>query len=396
MRKRANGEGSIRKRSNGTWEARITVGINPETGKTISKSVYARTQKEVREKVAALQAQMTNQTGSPAASEEDAAGEDPHEMTLNEWLDIWLSEYLSDVKPGTQESYDSVCRHYLRPVLGSIPLNQLKAPAIQKMYNGLKAKGLSPKYIKNIHGCLHRALEMAVKLEYMLRNPTSNCVIPRVVEKKVEPLDAPDQKKLFTALRGHEFEALYLTDVFTGLRAGELIGLTWDCVDFEHGIIHVEKQLCQVRKKGSKCYFGTLKNGKTRIIAAAPFVMDVLKQHKKDQEAQKKKAGDLWDEGEFPNLVFTHADGSHLNQWFVCRTFQQILKAAGLQRHRMHDLRHTFAVNSIMAGDDIKTIQENMGHYSAAFTLDRYGHVTGTMRRQSANRMQAFIQDLNS
>ena len=90
---------------------------------------------------------MTNQTGSPAASEEDAAGEDPHEMTLNEWLDIWLSEYLSDVKPGTQESYDSVCRHYLRPVLGSIPLNQLKAPAIQKMYNTSMNSVDLPRYL---------------------------------------------------------------------------------------------------------------------------------------------------------------------------------------------------------------------------------------------------------
>ena len=94
--------------------------------------------------------------------------------------------------------------------------------------------------------------------------------------------------------------------------------------------------------------------------------------------------------------IFTHADGSHLNQWFVCRTFQSYLAKAGLPRHRMHDLRHTFAVNSIMAGDDIKTLQENMGHYSAAFTLDRYGHVTPTMHRESANRMQAFISNLTT
>ena len=229
-----------------------------------------------------------------------------------------------------------------------------------------------------------------------MRNPTCACVIPKVVEKKVEPLDAPEQKKLFEVLHGEEFEALFLTDIFTGMRSGELIGLTWDCVDFEHGIIHVEKQLCQARKKGNSFYFGTLKNGKTRIIEPAPFVMKVLKKHRVDQEAQKKKAGDLWNEGEFPNLVFTHADGSHLNQWFACRTFQRYLAKAELPHHRMHDLRHTFAVNSIMAGDDIKTLQENMGHYSAAFTLDRYGHVTPTMRRESANRIQAFISNLTT
>ena len=122
-----------------------------------------------------------------------------------------------------------------------------------------------------------------------MRNPTCACVIPKVVEKKVEPLDAPEQKKLFEVLHGEEFEALFLTDIFTGMRSGELIGLTWDCVDFEHGIIHVEKQLCQARKKGNSFYFGTLKNGKTRIIEPAPFVMKVLKSIVSIRKPRRKK-----------------------------------------------------------------------------------------------------------
>ena len=104
--------------------------------------------------------------------------------------------------------------------------------------------------------------------------------------------------------------------------------------------------------------------------------------------------GDLWNPGEFPNLVFTHKDGSHYSQPTIWKEFQDILAAAGLEHHRVYDLRHTFAVNSLRAGDDIKTLQENMGHYSAAFTLDRYGHMTDTMRRESANRMQAFIENM--
>ncbi|MBR5345857.1 MAG: site-specific integrase [Clostridia bacterium] len=400
-RKRANGEGSIRKRSNSCWEARITIGVNPETRKLISKSVYGKTQREVREKMKALEEKkepkgsvyVALSSDAPTDAEQSAG---PKEMTVGEWLDTWLKEYLADVKQGTIIHYESVVRLFLKPEFGDVPLSQLRTPMVQKLYNRLREEKRSPKYIKNIHGILHRALEMAVRLEYMMRNPTTACVIPRVVEKKVTPLDAPDQKKLFEVLRGEEFEALFMTDIFTGLRSGELIGLTWDCVDFDHGIIRVEKQLCQVRQKGLQFYFGTLKNGKTRIIEPAPFVMEILKKHRAEQERRKKNAGDFWNEGEFPNLVFTHADGSHLNQWFVCRTFQSYLVKAGLPHHRMHDLRHTFAVNSIMAGDDIKTIQENMGHYSAAFTLDRYGHVTDTMRHQSSNRMQAFIRDLTS
>ncbi len=398
MRKRANGEGSIRKRSNGSWEARITVGTNPETGKLVSKSIYGRTQKEVREKLKAIQTAGEQAVQPPAVihhrSDEAPAEPVQKEMTVGEWLDTWVAEYLADVKPGTIVHYESVVRLYLKPAFGQVPLSQLRTPMVQKFYNRLRAENRSPKYIKNIHGILHRALDMAVRVEYLERNPTSACILPRVVEKKVTPLDAPEQKRLFAVLKGNPFEALFLTAVFTGMRVGELIGLTWECVDFEHGVIRIEKQLVQTRVKGQKYVFGTLKNGKTRIIAPAPFVMKVLKKHQEDQERQKRTMKDLWDEGDFPGLVFTHPNGSHYSQPTIWKEFQHILKAAELEHHRVHDLRHTFAINSIMAGDDIKTLQENMGHYSAAFTLDRYGHVTETMRKESANRMEAFIKTI--
>ena len=96
-------------------------------------------------------------------------------------------------------------------------------------------------------------------------------------------------------------------------------------MDFEHGVIHIEKQLVQTRVKGQDYVFGTLKNGKTRVIAPAPFVMEVLKKHKADQEAQKREMGDLWNEGRFPGLVFNHPDGSHNSQSTIWKEFQDIL-----------------------------------------------------------------------
>ena len=234
-----------------------------------------------------------------------------------------------------------------------------------------------------------------MRIDYITKNPTSACIIPRVIQKEMHPLDAPEQVQLLQSLKGKKNEALIVTALFTGMRAGELLGLTWDNIDFDHGVIHIVKQLTQSRGEGHPFAFGTLKNGKTRSINPAPFVLETLKAHKEYQEEQKRIAGDLWNEGKFPNLVFTHADGSHLSQPTIWKAFQKALEDAGLDHHRLHDCRHTFAVNSIRAGDDIKTIQENMGHYSAAFTLDRYGHVTETMRQESANRMQAFIQGMS-
>ena len=122
--------------------------------------------------------------------------------------------------------------------------------------------------------------------------------------------------------------------------------------------------------------------------------MDVLKAHKQAQDLQRQTVGVAWNDGGFPNLVFTHPDGSHLSQPTVWKALQKILKKAGLERHRFHDLRHTYVVNAFRAGDDVKTVQQNAGHYSAAFTLDRYAHVTETMRRESADRMQNFIEAL--
>lgn len=406
--KRDNGEGCLRKRKNGTWEAIVTVSVDPVTHKQKFKSLYAKTRKEAKAKMEAfLEARSDSEAvaeaqkehkkkkyGSVTAPEQAPASED--DPYLSDWLEAWHKDYLSDVKHSSKANYRSIIDNHLKPALGSYPLSKLRPPVIQSFYNSLhEEKHLSPKYIKNIHGVLHSALDKAVEVEFAAKNYSSVCSIPKIVEAEITPLNKEEQEKLFAALKGEEFEDLILTDLFTGLRCGELLGLTWDCIDFEKGIIHVKKQLSAPREKGKKPYWSTLKNGKTRIVLPAPFVMNVLKHHKAVQAAQKLAAGELWDEGDFPNLVFTHPNGYHYSQPTIWKEFQKILEKAGLQHHRVHDLRHTFAVNSLKAGDDIKTLQENMGHYSAAFTLDRYGHVVDEMRKASSDRMQKLIESMS-
>ena len=400
-KKRANGEGSIRKRKNDTWEGRYTI-MDPETGKLKAKYVYGKSQREVKSKLQDIQLLQEQEAKLEKARESEksklaADGNEENDLTLNEWLDMWLADYLSDIKIGTLVSYKSLSNNHIRKELGKYKLRNLKAPVIQKFYNKLRDLGLSPKYIKNIHGCLHRALDMAVKVEYVEKNYTSICSIPKGTPEEVHPLTEDEQKKLFAAMVGEDYEYLILTDIFTGMRCGELIGLTWDCIDFEKGIITIKRQIVQIRERHAQYEWGTLKNGKTRIIAPAPFVMDVLKKQKDRQQQMIAEAGSLWrEEKKFENLVFTHKDGTHLSQPTVWKQFQKLLKKAGLEHHRVHDLRHTGAVNSLRAGDDIKTLQENMGHYSAAFTLDRYGHVTEEMRKASSQRMQNFIDSMRN
>ena len=375
-RKRANGEGSIRKRADGNWEARYTA-----DGKR--HSIYGRTQSEVRKKLAEVT--ITIDHGDYT---EDSG------LTLGQWMKMWHRDFLGNVKLGTADSYEMQMRVHILPTLGEIKLSALRTPMIQRLYNRKLEEGLSPKSIKNMHGCLHKALDIAVRIGYLYKNPSSNCILPRIEMAEIHPLDTPELSKLLTALKGSEHEALIVTAIFTGLRSGELIGLTWDCVDLENGLIRVTKQLVQPRRKGEVYRFQSLKNNKPRTITPAPFVIQLLKRHKAEQAANRLKAGPAWNDGGFPNLVFTEPNGKHLRQWTVCRTLQQILEDNGLEKHRFHDLRHTYVVNSIRAGDDVKTIQMNAGHYSSAFTMDRYAHVTTTMQRESANRMQAFYEAL--
>jgi len=164
----------------------------------------------------------------------------------------------------------------------------------------------------------------------------------------------------------------------------------YDCVATD--IIRVEKQLRKNHSGGSKYEFSSLKNGKTRTITAAPIVFDVLRKVKAEQSAWKLRAGEAFNNEH--NLVFTNELGHHLCSVTVYNHLKKILESIGLEHIRFHDLRHSFAAISLQNGDDIKTVSENLGHATVAFTLDVYGHVTDKMKKDSADRMQAYINSL--
>ena len=380
----AQGDGSIRQRPDGRWEGRYTLGADPGTGKQRRKSVYAPTQAECRKKLR-------------EATEAVANGiyTEPSKITVGEWFTLWLKDYLGDVKHGTVINYSQHVKNHVMPNIGAIRLMELRGPMIQRIYNDLQQEGISPKTIKNLHGCVHRALEVAVKNDYITRNPADACTLPRATKAEITPLDAPEIARLLKALQGNKYEALFKTELFTGMRSGEILGLTWDCVDFNKGVIYVKKQLLRPRVKGEGYTYGTLKNDKPRTITPAPFVMQTLREHKLKQAQARLLAGSAWNDGGFPGLVFTNEFGKHLTQNNVRQFLLDALSVAGIEKHRFHDLRHTYAVNALRAGDDIKTVQENLGHHTAAFTLDKYGHVTETMKRESANRMEVFIEGLS-
>ncbi|MBE6913819.1 MAG: site-specific integrase [Ruminococcaceae bacterium] len=388
----AQGTGTIRKRTvmrKGReytyWEARVTIGRDPGTGKQIQKTFTGKTQKEVREKMQSV-----------AAEVNDNCYREPTKMTVGEWLDIWKDTYLVNVKPFTVRSYSDHIRNHLKPAFGALRLDALETHTIQKFYNDLgKPKGnkpgLSAKTIKNVHGVLHAALNKAVMLGYIRYNPTAACTLPRVEKKQMHPLDEDGIRDFLQAVQGHRFEEIFRFTLFTGVREGEALGLKWECVDFNSGTILIDKQLQREKVKNGKYRFAPLKNDKFRKISPAPWVMQRLWSHKARQFAQRTEVAELWENS---GLVFTNAVGGHIAIHTLYKDFKAVVASIGRPEVRFHDLRHSYAVASIRAGDDIKTVQGNLGHATAAFTLDVYGHVTDQMKQESARRMDNYIKSV--
>ncbi len=397
MAKRGNGDGTIAKRTvtrNGKqytfWEGRLTIGTDPGSGKQVRKSFTGKTQKEVREKMQAA-----------AVSVNEGQFFEPSKMTVKEWFETWMKEYSGDKKYCTIDQYNSFGKNHILPELGAVKLSALSPVHIQKLYNklgseisGKTGKPLSAKSIRNIHGILSKCLNVAVDQGLIKSNPCDRVTVPKVVKAQIEPLTEEEQKAFLKAIQSHRYNVLFTTMLFTGMRISEAIGLTWDCVDAQKGTLKVYRQLQKRLKKDGGYTFAPLKNSKTRIVQLSPYIIDLLQKHKIKQQQQRLAAGELWkgfDNLEEQETAFVFCDdlGQHLKQDTVRTDFKELCPDS-----RVHDLRHTFAVNSLQAGDDFKTVSESLGHATAAFTLDVYGHVSDEMRKQHAARQQEYIKAL--
>ncbi len=379
----AQGNGSIRKRSDGRWEARYTVGRDPKTGKQIQKSVYGNSQNDVLKKLQKVCVEIS-----------DGIYAEPSKMTVEEWNNIWLDQYNNNVKEFTYKSYETHLRIHINPELGNVKLANLTAPDIQKFYNQLTkgsetTKPLSAKTVKNIHGIIHKSLRQAVLLGYIKNNPSEVVNLPRVEKPKIKPLVDDNVVLFLNAIKGHKYENVFIVTLFTGMRQGEILGLTWDCVDFEKGVIIVEKQLIREKKKNGIYKFAPLKNDQTRTIIAAPSILDLLKEIKQTDDYKRNK----FEEWNSEKFVFTDQSGIHLKHMTVFSNFKAVVRKLGLPDIRFHDLRHSYAVISLENGDSIKSVQENLGHATASFTLSTYAHVSETMKKDSAERMDKYFKN---
>ena len=365
-----NGNGTIRKKRHNLYEGRIM--INSQR-----RSVYGSTKAEVQYKLNKL-----SQRLSPIQLQTVAAN---YGYTVQQWLDKWQSEFLIQVTKNTRKRYEMDVRLHILPYIGNIALAELTVSQVQNMYNTLFKNGLSAKSVKCTHGILHESLNKAIELGYISANVTENCSVPKLTAYEMKPMNSEEVNRFLAAIKGHRYEDVYYTALFTGMRESELMGLTWDCVDLENGTIRIYRQL-QRTHEGGEYEFRSTKNNKGRIIKPASDViarLSRLHSHCIDNCANPAE-----------RFVFTDSKGEHMTINMLYKPFKQIAKQIGLGDMRFHDLRHTYAMLSLQSGCDIKTLSSNLGHATSAFTLDRYGHVSEEMHTLSSSRMQQLIESL--
>jgi len=371
MAKKANGEGSIyRRKSDGRWSASITL----PNGKR--KHFLGNDRDEVaRRQRAALKSQ---DDGLPIVTER---------QTVAQFMQRWLVASSPSLRERTWERYEQYVRLHIIPVLGKVSLTALTPVHLQRLYAKRLESGLSSTTVHHLHATIHRALEQALRWNLVPRNVADLVDPPRTEHFEITTLTAKQASDLLVAAEGNRLRALYVMALTTGMRQGELLGLRWRDVDLERGSVQIRGTM-QATKKGLR-FAETKTRGSRRHVLLPTRTIDALRQHRAAQAEERLRVGQAWEDND---LVFANEVGRPIAAGnLLKRSFEPLLRRAGLPRIRFHDLRHSAATLLLEEGIHAKIVSEMLGHTRISTTLDLYSHVTPTMQRQAAEAFDAIL-----
>jgi len=327
-KKRANGEGNIRKRKDGRWEGRFTAGHDPSTGKQVIKSVLGKTQAEVKEKL--------------KKAMEDTKKVDftkTGKYTVGIWMDEWFENVAKiKVRASSHQTYKGYIDNHIKPNIGNIPIEKLTTMDLQKFYRKLltkgrierieskdQPKGLSAKTVRNINKVISSAMDLAVAQKIIPANPTNACALPKIEHQEMQTIPAEQLQAFLQEAKATGVYEMYYIELATGLRRGELLGLKWQDIDWKNGIIKVCRQVARVDGQIKEAPLKT-KNS-YRTVTISQQAIDVLKE-------QKKKTNDAY--------VFPSPNGGPISPDSVNNMLKRVLERAGIPKVRFHDLRHPY------------------------------------------------------
>lgn len=371
-RRRGAGEGTIRQRPGGSWEARVS--LPDGSGGSRRVGFYGKTRREVQQQLTKVCREVD--TGVYVA---------PAKLTVGEYLPQWLEHKKSSLRSRTWEGYEDHVSRNITPVIGRIPLQKLTRLQVQQLVN-LKSKSLAPRTVSYMRAILRAALNQAIQWDLIQRNAAEGLAMPRLSRSAPAVLSPDQAKRLLSYAQVERLGPLFSVAMAVGLRLGEVLGLQWGDIDFERKTLTVRRAL--QRSQGQVRFVEPKSDKSRRTVVLPEFSVSILKTHRIVQLEERMAAGDRWQEW---GLVFATPIGTPLDDSNVRKVFKGLLKAAGLPDMRIHDLRHTCATLLLVQGVHPKLVQETLGHSQIALTLDTYSHMMPTMKEEVASKMDAVL-----
>jgi len=382
--------GHIRKRGKKSWAVVVDLGRDSVTGR---RRQDWRSVKGTKKEAEAFLVQLLHERDQGNDIERTR-------LTVGQYLERWLSNYVAvNTAPATVVTYGSFVHRHLLPALGSIPLAKLRPQHIDAYYSrALKdgrangGGGLSATTVLHHHRVLREALQHAVRLQLIARNPADATEPPRPARHEVSALSQEDAQRLLEAADGTSHGSLVYLAIMTGLRKGELLGLRWQDVDLEGGVLYVRQALQRLGSEGIT-FRAPKTRGSGRAVALSPATVRRLRQHRQRQLEARLIAGLAYQDN---GLVFATALGTPTDPANLRRAWGRIVKAAGLDGLRFHDLRHAHATLMLQQGVHPKVVSERLGHSGIRITMDTYSHVMPGLQAAAAEQLDGLFKEVVS
>lgn len=374
--RRSNGEGTVYRRANGLWAAQVYV--NESDGRRVRRSISGRSRREVENKMTELR--QRSDAGRVIA---------PADLTLGAYLDEWLAQIVAvRVRPNTLAAYRYNAERYLIPDLGGQRLAALSARGLRLYFEGLRARGVGARTVKYVHTTLRAALEDAVREEVVERNPAALVRVLGPPRQERVPLTVDEVRVLLRWARHHRLYSMLIVFALLGMRRSEVLGLRWDEVDLDQGLIRVKRGLHRVN--GQLTLLPTKTARSRRTIPLPKVVVDALSEHRARQEAERTALAERWPESGF---VFTTPIGTAIDPRNCTRLVQRACREAGVRAVRLHDFRHGCVSVLLGLGVPPRTAMEIAGHSTIEMTMNVYGHVTLDDKREALDLLGSLFEE---